>query len=232
MSSARQGARAELHGVCGHQLAADHFSEYVDLGFTARMEDLLDAISNGRAGPRPVPPRYFYFGGGDEGRASGTRWSRGRHLVPGDRRGRRSRSGQPIVVRIGRGGPFLQRTDGDDSPDRIAARRPRPGRPHRRGGRGAARRAAAGAQQLGVDPATGSRLPDDRPYGPYVQLGETPGRVTKANRPPRASLPAGVTEANLTLNTALKLLALPRLVGRTPTTGSRFWPNFGASART
>jgi DNA topoisomerase-1 len=66
---------------------------------------------------------------------------------------------------------------------------------------------------IGVDPTTREEVRLRRgPYGPYVQRGQ--GETLK-----RCSLPPNVEAADLDLNTALALLALPREVGRHPETG-------------
>jgi DNA topoisomerase-1 len=94
---------------------------------------------------------------------------------------------------------------------------------------------------LGEDPATG--LPVTLklgPYGHYVQLGPMPGAVPepppvveeeapakgkkkakapKSPKPKRASLPRGMNAGEVSLEQALKLLALPREVGKHPETG-------------
>jgi DNA topoisomerase-1 len=66
---------------------------------------------------------------------------------------------------------------------------------------------------IGADPDTGEEVLLRRgPYGPYVQRGQ--GDAVK-----RSSLPPGLDPAELDLDTALALLALPREIGRHPETG-------------
>ena len=78
---------------------------------------------------------------------------------------------------------------------------------------------------IGVDVKTG--LPVfvmEGRFGPYVQLGEK----TKENlKPHRASIPKDKDPKTVTLENALKLLILPRVLGTHPETGKNIIANIG-----
>jgi DNA topoisomerase-1 len=73
-----------------------------------------------------------------------------------------------------------------------------------------------GTKVLGKDPETGLdvTLRSGR-FGPYLQLGEG----SKEDKPKRASIPKGWVLDDIDLATALKLLSLPREIGKHPESG-------------
>jgi DNA topoisomerase-1 len=79
----------------------------------------------------------------------------------------------------------------------------------------------AGMRKLGEDPETGLEVTvRGGRFGSYLQLGEpSKDDQGKTVKPKRASLPKGVTPDDVTLDQAIRLLALPREVGKSPEDG-------------
>ena len=189
-----------------------HFSNLIDYTFTARMEDDLDRIA---AGDEQSVPwlSTFYFGDGAPGL---------KDMVTGplDEIDPREIGSipigtdhdTPIVARVGRYGPYLERGDQrasipeDLPPDELTVDR-------------AIELLAApdGDRVLGVDPDTGKEvhLRFGR-FGPYVQLGEAEGSA----QPKRSSLFKSMDPDEVTLDDARALLQLPRVVGIDPADGT------------
>jgi DNA topoisomerase-1 len=197
------------------RLLREHFGDYVDIGFTAEMEEILDEISNGERDWLDFI-QEFYRGDGkhhglenlveDKGQAIG---------YPVVDVGDDPESGLPVRVRIGRYGPFLQLGESSEEgpraslPDDLA-----PADLTLEKALALLKAKAQGPRSLGADPASG--LPVyvmHGRFGAYVQLGETPERGV-SEKPRRASLGREQTEDSIALPEALKLLSLPRELGQ------------------
>ncbi|HWX09501.1 MAG TPA: type I DNA topoisomerase [Gaiellaceae bacterium] len=186
-------------------LLEQHFGRLVDYDFTARMEDDLDRIASGDEHRNEWLSR-FYFG---EKNGAG---NEGLKELVSDLGGIDAREinsieiGNGIVVRVGRYGPYLER-DGvranlpdDLVPDELTVAR-------------AEELLSQPSQDrvLGVNPETGREVvARNGRYGPYVT--ETLPEGSK-EKPPTASLFKAMELDAITLEDALQLLQLPRVVG-------------------
>ena len=198
-----------------------HFADYVDIEFTARMEQQLDDIAAGEL-PWKEQLESFYFGDGD-GRPGLERQIATQEPTieyPAMEVGRFPDNGAPIVVRIGRFGPYLQVVGEGD--EKISASLPEDLAPADLTEDLALEiiaRAQRGSHLLGHDPDGMAVYLAHGRFGPYVQLGETPERGSKEPKPKRASLPKDASEEEVTLDQALVWLSLPRTLGEHPDSG-------------
>ena len=101
----------------------DHFTQYVDYDFTARLEDELDAVSRGEADWVPVLDRFWkpFHELCEEKEATVTR----EQVAQARELGTDPKSGKPVTVRMGRYGPFVQiGTKDDEDKPKFAGLRP------------------------------------------------------------------------------------------------------------
>ncbi len=195
------------------QLLENHFTLLVDAGFTARMEDNLDAISRGEEAITPVM-KSFYFGDDtfvglepmlntkvDIGKACSIPMGEHEDL--------------PIETRIGNYGPYISWNDerrsipadlamGDVTMEKaleILKSGSEPDAP------------------IGTDPESGEPVYlKVGPYGLYVQLGDSKKRK---------SIPKTIEKDDVSLDYALQLLALPRELGVDPESGETILADYG-----
>ncbi|MFG2330161.1 type I DNA topoisomerase [Streptomyces sp. NPDC048604] len=218
-------------------LLEKHFGRLVDYDFTARMEDDLDRIARGEAQSVPWLKRFYFgetvpdsgFAAGGTGGAADAGNGDGDHLGGlkelvtdlGAIDAREISSfpvGNGIVLRVGRFGPYIERGEKDteghqraDVPDDLA--------PDELTVEHAEELLAApsGDYELGADPVSGNEIVAKKGrYGPYVTeiLPEgTPKTGKNAVKPRTASLFQSMSLDTVTLEDALRLMSLPRMVG-------------------
>ncbi len=188
-------------------LLEHHFPKLVDLKFTARMEQSLDDIAEGHAEWLPYL-KTFYLG------KDGLRKQvevREKKIDPVEARTVEVSDLPDTTIRIGRFGPYVEV---EQNGDVVRASLPADAAPAELTTERVEellRQKLEGPDVLGHHPETGEPiLALSGQYGPYVQLGQ----VTDDNpKPKRASLPKGMKPEDVTLEIAVGLLALPRLLG-------------------
>jgi DNA topoisomerase-1 len=207
------------------KLLREHFGDFVETDFTAEMEDDLDEISRGEREWVAFLRQFYYGDRKHRGLLPAVEHGAEKADYPVLELGADPQSGETVRVRIGRFGPFLQ--VGEGGPGRTASlpEEVAPADLSVDRAMELVRAKAEGPRTLGVDPATGQNVyVMNGRYGAYVQLGETPEKVQRsrgkaqsvAEKPKRASLQSGMTESTVTLEEALRLLSLPRVVGLHP----------------
>ena len=205
-------------------LLETHFTKLVDYDFTASMEEDLDKIAAGEAG-RVDWLRDFYYGidgqpglnelsldlGGIDARATNT-----------------MNLSDTIEIRVGRYGAYLQENIPDQ--DRKLANIPEELAPDELTLEKAIELLAApsGERELGTDPSTGLEvIAKSGRFGPYItevfppepvvldDKGEPKKKRKKkdAPKPKTASLLSTMTLDTITIDDALRLLSLPRILG-------------------
>ncbi|MDR3107970.1 MAG: type I DNA topoisomerase [Bifidobacteriaceae bacterium] len=209
------------------RLLEQNFADLVDYDFTAAMENDLDQIAAGKEN-RSRWLGEFYFGSqaakpnsasiGPSLREIGLK-----RLVEGqgeiDARDINTVDlGEGIVLRVGRYGPYLEVRDDQTDGEAKRARVPDDLAPDELTLDKARELLQAPADQalhLGTDPATGREIvAKNGRFGPYVtEIIEGAGDGVKAAKPRNASLFKSMSLADITLEDALRLMSLPRVVG-------------------
>ena len=204
---------------------SNFFERYIEYNFTADLENQLDEVSDGRIDWKELLRNFWRdFSAAVDGTKDLTITQvlqaldddLGRHFFPNDGLGRDPRvcpvcGAGRLSLKLGKFGAFIG-----------CSRYPecRYTRPLAIEGEGAETPETA----LGTDPASGLEVMLKKgPFGHYVQLGAGEGEA----KPKRVALPRSLKPAELDLDTALRLLELPRELGRHPETGEMIIAGIG-----
>jgi DNA topoisomerase-1 len=202
-------------GMAVTHLLREHFNKYVDLKFTARMEEELDQIAMGDIDWVEFLDCFFRGCKGETGLEQDIEEEMEKIEFPRIMVGDDPKTGQPIVLRIGRNYVSVHVEGQDDrratlpvdllidelTPEKaldLIIQRDKSREP------------------IGVHPDTGQNIYAlTGPFGPYLQLGEQ----EEDKKPKRISLGKKTDPSSIDLAYALRLLSLPREIGTDPETG-------------
>jgi DNA topoisomerase-1 len=205
---------------------SNFFKKYVEYGFTANLEEDLDRISAGEIDWKTVLRDFWgdFIAAVDDTRELRVREvldvldaALGPHFFhttePGvDPRACPQCDDGRLAIKLGKFGAFIGCSNYPD----CSYTRPLEA--------GAEAQADTGPREVGEEPDTGLTVSVRKgPYGHYVQLGEAGGD----EKPKRVSVPKGIAPADVTLEQALALLALPREVGPHPESGELILAGIG-----
>ncbi|MBS0272891.1 MAG: type I DNA topoisomerase [Proteobacteria bacterium] len=201
----------------------NYFGRYVEYGFTADLEEKLDEVSAGEMDWKKLLSDFWRDFSAAIGETKDLRITHvidhlnevmGKHIFPPNADGSDPHKCPTcgtgdLSLKLGRFGAFVGCSNYPEC------------RYTRRLGQSAAEAAAAQPRVLGHDPETGEdiELKSGR-FGPYIQRGS--GDDIK-----RAGIPKGTELTDVNLELALKLLSLPREIGRHPEDGEPITTNFG-----
>ncbi|MBV8738052.1 MAG: type I DNA topoisomerase [Alphaproteobacteria bacterium] len=201
------------------------FERYVEYNFTADLENQLDEVSGGRIDWKELLRNFWRdFSAAVNGTKDLTITQvlqaldddLGRHFFPNDGSGRDPRlcpacSAGRLSLKLGRFGAFIGCSNYPNC---------RYTRPLAVEGEGE----ETADTTLGTDPASGLEVMLKKgPFGHYVQLGASDGDM----KPKRVAVPRSLKPADVDLDTALRLLSLPRELGRHPETGEMIIAGIG-----
>jgi DNA topoisomerase-1 len=208
------------------------FERYVEYSFTADLENQLDDISDGRISWQKVLENFWRD---FSAAVAGTKdlsitqvldaldEDLGPHFFPADGSGRDPRlcpgcnTGR-LGLKLGKFGAFIGCSNYPE------CRYTRPLAVENGNGENGNGEPAQ-PRELGHDPVSGVPVTLRKgPYGYYVQLGSG---ENGGDKPKRVALPKGFSPADLTLDHALKLLSLPREIGRHPEDGKTIIAGIG-----
>jgi DNA topoisomerase I len=197
----------------------ENFEKYISDSFTAEMEDELDDIAEGKRAYKKTLNDFYKEFSKDVSKKENM--DKITDLGEAPVEFSCPKCGKKMIIKLGRSGKFMSCSDF----------------PNCHGMRSIEGKEIKESEPIGVDPESGLNVYVlEGPYGPYVQLGEKDpknnppspkgyGRTRK--KPKRGKIPNDISPEDITLEEALKYVALPRELGKHPETGEMISASIG-----
>ncbi|MEI8281992.1 MAG: topoisomerase C-terminal repeat-containing protein, partial [Armatimonadota bacterium] len=190
-----------------------HFHELMDFGFTARLDDTLDEISEGKSNSKDYLKEFFIGDASKPGLKPMVEERKLQIPFPNLQIGKDEASGEDIRVRTGKdGSPFLQLGEQKvyaNIPDDLAPADLTLAKAHEL----FAQKAPA-SETIGVHPDSGRNLLLKHRQGYYIEVERTPEEIEKKVKPTWVSLPPAIAPQDLTSEEIDMLCRYPRLIGK------------------
>ena len=209
---------------CVTELLEKQFRDLVETHFTARMEDDLDEIAAGKIAWSALVTDFYR--GHDEEPGLIDRVENGEVTYPAIALGADPETGEEILVKVGRYGPYIRRGEKKNfasipngiAPDELDLARALQ----------LLRSKDEEDAPLTADPVTGRSvtLKVGR-FGEYLELAQTEEEKEEKVKPRRVSLPRGLKVTDLTAEIAQQLIQLPRTLGLHPESGEEITTGIG-----
>ncbi|HRH25999.1 MAG TPA: type I DNA topoisomerase [Candidatus Paceibacterota bacterium] len=187
----------------------DNFTDYISDSFTATMEDSLDGIADGTHEYEKIL-KDFYGPFHKEVKKRDKESEKLTNLGPAPTEFKCPVCGSNMVFKLSRNGKFMSCSRFPDCTGALTEE----------------------GKEMAKDTIIGKHpdsdldiLVKDGRFGPYLQVGEKDKKLNP--KPRRASIPVEMNPQGLSMDDALKLLSLPRVLGKHPQTGVDIIANKG-----
>ncbi|MGK7938088.1 MAG: type I DNA topoisomerase [Xenococcaceae cyanobacterium] len=204
-------------------LLEEHFPDLVNTGFTSQMEQTLDEIARGSAHWLPYLKDFFK---GEKGLETQVKVREAEIDTIAAKTLRLDNL--DAKIRIGRYGPFIEVDSDNEEEESLKVAIPvnlTPADLDPKQIQSLVKQKLEGPDKVGLHPETGEPIYLKKgPYGDYVQLGD---KTDDNPKPKQKSLPKGVKSEDVTLEIAVGLLSLPRLLGLHPGTEGKIKADLG-----
>jgi DNA topoisomerase-1 len=206
-----------FRGVAVTVLLEDYFGEWVDMKFTAKMEDELDDIANGKYDYVKYLSQFYQGDTKKPGLQPQVTEITPTIPFPAIPIGVDSETNQSIHIKVGRSGAYLQRGDGGKGNVMYLSEDIAPADLTLEQAKKMFSESGPLIQEVCKDPKTGRAVYyKTGPYGGYFEVEQSDAEKSAGDKPKRVGLPDKLSLSDLSEEEIQGLLSLPKNLGRDP----------------